>query len=104
MLEELPTVINHTVNINLTEICFDSISSCYQDAKTVFSISLKDNFGCVTYQSNNTIKNGCIPFNMIPINMACVSSYHLQVEVYSKTVHRGPIMQIPGQLRSCQVL
>ncbi len=61
-------------------------------------ISLKDNFGCVAYQSNSTIKNGCIPFNMIPMNMACASSYNLEIEVYGIFVHRGPILEIPGQL------
>ena len=98
MLELLPTVINHT--INGMEICFDSSSSCYQDGETTFSISLKDKFSCVAYQSNSTIKNGCIPFSMIPVNMACAPSYHLQVEVHGKIIHRGPIMQIPGQLSS----
>ena len=97
MLELLPIVINHT--ISYMEICFDSSSSCYHDGKTAFSISLKDKFGCVAYQSNSSINNGCIPFNMIPMNMACASSYHLQIEVYGKIVHRGPIMQIPGQLK-----
>ena len=99
MLENLPVTIIHTGS-NGMEICFDSSSSCYQDADTVleFSIFIMDSFGCVAYQSNNsTIKNGCIPFNMIPMSMACASSYHLEVKIHSKIIYSGPLMQIPGQ-------
>ena len=98
MFENLPATIIRTG----IEICFDSSSSCYQDADTVlvFSISLMDRFGCVAYQSNSTTKNGCIPFNMIPMSMAsaCVSLYHLEVKIYSKIIiYSGQLMQIPGQ-------
>ena len=81
-------------------ICFEF---SLQDNKSMFTISVKDVFGCATYQNNNiTINNGCIPFNMIAVNMACASLYYFQIEAYSKIVYRGPITQISGQLSSYQ--
>ena len=98
---DIPITINHTI-YSTARVCFESSSSCYQEDKTMFSISIKDAFGCVAYQSNITINNGCIPFNMFPMNMACAteSLYHFQIDIYGKIVYRGPITQIPGQLSS----
>lgn len=98
MPANIPITINGTI-YSTARACFESSSSCFQDDKTMFTITVKDAIGCILYQSNNTIDNSCIPFSMIPMNMACASSYHLEVEVYGILVHKGPIMEIPGQLQ-----
>ena len=96
-IAHLIVTINRTI-YNTAMVCIGSDLSCFQDDKTMISflVSVKDDFGCVTYQSNITIDNGCFPFNAFPMNMGCASTYHLQIEVYGKIIHRGPIMHIPG--------
>lgn len=103
MSVDTPITINRTI-YSTASVCFESSSSCFQDDKTMFTITVKDAIGCTLYQSNNTIDNSCIPFNMIPMNMACASSYHLEVEVYGILMHRRPIMEIPGQLNQVVIV